>query len=146
MNVSQSGKFQLLFLFSKFLQVESQKPSSAMMRLVLMRTATGKEDPELPLLQRRSSLKSTAPQIADQINASLSSSNRHISTSTVHVHTTSIGPTSQCSRTLANRAICIVSHPPPANPSFTLLLLSVHHICKVTLTISTCTYYLNQPD
>ena len=31
-------------------------------------------------------------------------------------------------------------------PSFTLLLLSVHHICIVTLTISTCTYYLNQPD
>jgi hypothetical protein len=23
---------------------------------------------------------------------------------------------------------------------------SVHHICIVTLTISTCTYYLNQPD
>ena len=63
------------------------------------------------------------------------------------VHTTSIGPTNQCSRTLANRAICIVScHPPPANPSFTLLVLSVHHLCIVTLTISTCTYYLNKPD
>ena len=36
--------------------------------------------------------------------------------------------------------------PPPANPSFALLLLSVHHICIVTLTIPTCTYYLNQPD
>jgi hypothetical protein len=32
----------------------------------------------------------------------------------------------------------------PATPSFTLLLLSVHHICIVTLTISTCTYS-NQP-
>jgi hypothetical protein len=58
----------------------------------------------------------------------------------IHVHTTSIGLTNQCSHTLANRAICIVSrHPSPANPSFTLLLLSVHQICIVTLTISTCT-------
>ena len=48
-----------------------------------MRTATGKEDPELPLLQRILSLVLTAPQIAAQINASQSSSNRHISTSTV---------------------------------------------------------------
>ena len=49
----------------------------------LMRTATGKEDPELPLLQRISSLELTEPQIAAQINAMQSSSNRHISTSTV---------------------------------------------------------------
>jgi hypothetical protein len=34
-----------------------QKPSSAMMKLALMRTATGKENPELPLLQRTSSLE-----------------------------------------------------------------------------------------
>ena len=54
-----------------------------MMKLALMRTATGKEDPELPLLQRISSLELTAPQIAAQMNASQSSSNRHISTSTV---------------------------------------------------------------
>ena len=54
-----------------------------MMELALMRTATGKEDPELPLLQRISSLELTAPQIAAQIKASHSSSNRHISTSTV---------------------------------------------------------------
>jgi hypothetical protein len=54
-----------------------------MMKLALMRTATGKEDPELPLLQRISSLQLTAPPIAAQINASHSSSNRHISTSTV---------------------------------------------------------------
>jgi hypothetical protein len=47
-----------------------QKLSSAMMKLALMRTATGKEDPELPLLQRISSLEITAPQIAAQINAS----------------------------------------------------------------------------
>jgi hypothetical protein len=46
-----------------------------------MRTATGKEDPELPLLQ--SSLELTAPQITAQINSSQSSSNRLISTSTV---------------------------------------------------------------
>jgi hypothetical protein len=54
-----------------------------MKKLALMRTATGKEDPELPLLQRTSSLKLTAPQIAAQINASQHSSNGHISTSTV---------------------------------------------------------------
>ena len=34
-----------------------------MMKLALMRTATGKEDPELPLLQRIDSLELTAPQI-----------------------------------------------------------------------------------
>ena len=28
-------------------------------------------------------------------------------------HTTSIGPTNQCSRILANQAVCIVSHHPP---------------------------------
>ena len=38
------------------------------MKLALMRTATGKEDPELPLLQRISSLEITAHQIAAQIN------------------------------------------------------------------------------
>ena len=60
-----------------------QKPSSAMMKLALMRIATGKEDPELPLLQRISSLELPASEISAQINASQSSSNRHISTSTV---------------------------------------------------------------
>ena len=35
-----------------------------MMKLALMRTATGKEDQELPLLQRTRSLELTAPQIA----------------------------------------------------------------------------------
>ena len=54
-----------------------------MMKLALTRTATGKEDPELPLLQRISSLELIAPQIAGQINASQSSSNNLISTSTV---------------------------------------------------------------
>ena len=54
-----------------------------MMNLALMRTATGKEDPELPLLQRIRSLQLTAPQIAAQIYASQSSFNRHISTATV---------------------------------------------------------------
>ena len=49
------------------------------MKLALMRTTTGKEDPESPLLQD----KLPASEIAAQINASRSSSNRHISTSTV---------------------------------------------------------------
>jgi hypothetical protein len=80
MKVSQFGKCQELL---KFLQVQLQKPSSPMMKLALIRTATGMEDPELPLLQRISSLEFTAPQIAAQINVSQSSSNRHISTSTV---------------------------------------------------------------
>jgi capsule polysaccharide export protein KpsE/RkpR len=50
------------------------------MKLALMRTATGKENPELPLLQRIHSLELTATQIAAHIHASQSSSNRHIST------------------------------------------------------------------
>jgi hypothetical protein len=53
------------------------------MKMALMRTATGKDDQELRLLQRIRSLELTAPQITAQINASQSSSNRHISTSTV---------------------------------------------------------------
>jgi hypothetical protein len=61
MKVSQSGKFQEL---GKFLQMRSQKPSSVMMKLALMRTATGMEDPELPLLQRISSLELKAPEIS----------------------------------------------------------------------------------
>ena len=47
-----------------------------MMKLALMRTATGKEDPELTQLQRISSLELSAPQIVAQINASQCSSNR----------------------------------------------------------------------
>jgi hypothetical protein len=54
-----------------------------MMKLALMRTATEKEDPESPLLQSKSSLELPASEIAAQINSSQSSSNRHISTSTV---------------------------------------------------------------
>ena len=49
----------------------------------IMRTDTENEDPELLLLQRTSSLELPASEIAAQINASQSSSNRHISTSTV---------------------------------------------------------------
>jgi hypothetical protein len=49
-----------------------------MMKLALMRTATGKEDPYLPLLQRISSLELPASEIAAQINDSQCSSNRHI--------------------------------------------------------------------
>jgi hypothetical protein len=41
----------------KFPQEQSQKPSSAIMKLSVMRNSTGKEDPELPLLQRISSFK-----------------------------------------------------------------------------------------
>ena len=70
---------------STTLKVQSQKPSNAMMKLSLMRTATRKEDPELPLLQRISSLELPASEIAAQIKASQSSSNRHISTSTVQM-------------------------------------------------------------
>ena len=57
-----------------------------MMKLALMRTTTGQEDPELPLLRTSSLVTSfrnrqlTAPQIAAQINASQSSSKIHIST------------------------------------------------------------------
>jgi hypothetical protein len=51
---------------SKTLKVSSSavaKPSSAMMKLALMRTATGKEDPELPLLQRISSVELPAQKL-----------------------------------------------------------------------------------
>ena len=67
----------------KQIKVQSQKPSSAMMKLALMRTTTGKEDPELPLLwydetgshedhhrKGRPRVCSAASQIAVQINAS----------------------------------------------------------------------------
>jgi hypothetical protein len=60
-----------------------------MMKLALMRTATGIGYPELPLLQRISSLQLPASKITAQINASQSSSNRHISTSTVQRMSTS---------------------------------------------------------
>jgi hypothetical protein len=63
MKVSQSRKCQELL---KFLQVQSQKPSSAMMKLALIRPATGKEYPELPLLQRISSLELPVSEIAAQ--------------------------------------------------------------------------------
>ena len=72
-----------------------------------------------------------------------------IATLTIHsctYSTTSIGPTNQCTPTLANRAICIVSRHPPKTYNIIKSMYSVHHICTVTLTISTCTYYLNQPD
>ena len=52
-----------------------------MMKLPLIRTATGTEEPELPLLQRISSLELPASEITAQINVSQSSSYRHISTS-----------------------------------------------------------------
>ena len=52
-----------------------------MVKLALMRTGTGKENPELPLQQRISSLEVPVSEVVAQINASQSSSNRHISTS-----------------------------------------------------------------
>ena len=54
-----------------------------MMKLAHMRTFTGKEDPDLPLLERIRSIDLPASEITAQINDSQSSSNRHISTSTV---------------------------------------------------------------
>jgi hypothetical protein len=48
------------------------------MKLVLMRTATGNEDPELLLLQRISSLELPAKEITSQIYYPQSSSNRHL--------------------------------------------------------------------
>jgi hypothetical protein len=42
-----------------------------MMKLALMRTATGKKNPELPLLQRISSLELPASENAAHINASV---------------------------------------------------------------------------
>jgi hypothetical protein len=51
-------------------KLQSQKPSSAMMKLALIRTATGMEDPELPLLNLSSAAELSAPEIAAQINYS----------------------------------------------------------------------------
>ena len=45
------------------------------MKLALMRTATGLEDPELHIWQRITSLELPASEFAAQINASQSSSN-----------------------------------------------------------------------
>ena len=67
MKVSQYGAFQALL---RFLQVQPQKSSSAMTKLALPRTATGKEAPELPLLQRISYFELLASEIAAQINTS----------------------------------------------------------------------------
>ena len=75
MKVSQSGKSGKI---SRTLKVQSQKPSSAVMKLALVRTATGKENPELPLLQRIRSLDLPASEIAGQINAPERSSNRYL--------------------------------------------------------------------
>ena len=65
------------------LRHEGQSTWKISRTLARMRTATRKEDPELPLLQKITSLELPASEIAAQINASQSSSNRHISTSTV---------------------------------------------------------------
>ena len=60
MKVRQSGKCKC----------SREKPSNAIIKLALMRITTGKEDPELPLLQRISLLELPASEIAAQINAS----------------------------------------------------------------------------
>ena len=52
-----------------FLEVQLHKPSNPIMKLAFMRTTTGKEDPELSLLQTISSLELPASEIAAQINA-----------------------------------------------------------------------------
>ena len=44
----------------KFFQVQLQKPSSSMMKLALMRTATGEEDPEDNFI-RVTSLRNCCP-------------------------------------------------------------------------------------
>jgi hypothetical protein len=64
-------KTQCLFArrFEILVSSAVSKTLSAIMKLALMRTATGKET-RLPLPQRISSLELTAPQIAAQINAS----------------------------------------------------------------------------
>jgi hypothetical protein len=49
-----------------------------MMKLALMMTATGKEDPALPLLQRISSLELPASEIAAQINPSEIKKQTHV--------------------------------------------------------------------
>ena len=74
MKVNQFGKN------SRTLKVSSSAVTTNIKRYdetALMRTATGKEDSELPLLLRISSLELPASEIAAQINASQSSSNRH---------------------------------------------------------------------
>ena len=62
--------------------MQSQKPIKLYDETGSHEDATWMEDPELPLLQR-SSLELPASEIAAQINNSLSSSNRNISTATV---------------------------------------------------------------
>uniref|UniRef100_A0A4W5RBX0 Fibronectin type-III domain-containing protein n=1 Tax=Hucho hucho TaxID=62062 RepID=A0A4W5RBX0_9TELE len=57
MSVNPENYKNIFQISRKFLQVQSQKPSSAVMKLALIRTATGTEDPELALLQRISSLE-----------------------------------------------------------------------------------------
>ena len=62
-----------------------------MMKLALMRTATRKGRRRVTWLQRISSLELPASEIATQINASQSSSNRQISTSTIQKGTCESG-------------------------------------------------------
>ena len=77
MKVSQSRKLRTLKVSSSAVA----KTINAMMKLALIRTTSGKEDPELPLLQRIRLLEVTAPQTAAQINASQSSKKQtHLNT------------------------------------------------------------------
>jgi hypothetical protein len=57
--------------------VQLQKPSSGMMKLALKRTATGKEDPELPLPNRISSLELPALEIVAQNRVQVTETSQH---------------------------------------------------------------------
>lgn len=87
MKVSQSGIVQEFWLYP---QKHLQRQSNATMKQALMRTTLGKEDRVASAAEdkfiRVTSLRNhklTARQITAHINASQSSSRRHISTSTV---------------------------------------------------------------
>ena len=76
---------QSLQNFSRTLNIYSSavaKTIKCMNTLALMRTVTGKEDPELSLMNLSSAAELPASEIAAQINAQ-NSSKRHISTSSV---------------------------------------------------------------
>ena len=75
MKVSKSGTLvspEHFKNFESFFKCSRKKDQALLLNLALMRTITGKEHPELPLLQRISSLDLPASEIAGQINASQS--------------------------------------------------------------------------
>ena len=62
MKVSQS---ELFMNFERFFKTCRKKTSNTMIKLTLMSTATGKEDPELPLLQRIGSLETVQRRLCE---------------------------------------------------------------------------------